>query len=111
MVVKANTASAMVTMYCPPAIEASKPVEVSTAPVSPPPSEPVASDAFRFGLYTGMRQPEVFGLEWAHVDMAARVLRIEYTKSGKPLAFPVTRQLTAILERRRADRDRLPMVP
>ena len=67
---------------------------------------PVARDAFRFGLYTGMRRAEVFGLEWARVDMGRAVLRVEYTKSGEPLAFPITRQLAAILERRLAERER-----
>ena len=67
---------------------------------------PVARDAFRFGLYTGIRRAEVFGLEWARVDMGRAVLRVEYTKSGEPLAFPITRQLAAILERRLAERER-----
>ena len=31
----------------------------------------VARDAFRFGLYTGMRRDEVLGLRWAQVDMNA----------------------------------------
>ncbi len=55
-----------------------------------------------------MRRSEVFGLEWARVDMAAMKLRIEDTKTGAPLAFPITRQLAAILERRLAERDRFP---
>ena len=38
---KANTGRAMVTMYWLPAIEVWKPVDVSTAPASPPPSAPV----------------------------------------------------------------------
>ena len=65
---------------------------------------PVARDAFRFGLYTGMRLTEVTGLAWAQVDMAAMTVRIEDTKTGEPLEFPVTRQLAAILERRFAER-------
>ena len=69
---------------------------------------PVARDAFRFGLYTGMRRTEVFGLRWAQVDLDARVLRIEETKTGEPLEFPVTRQLAEILKRRRAERDDFP---
>ena len=44
----------------------------------------VARDAFRLGLYTGMRRAEVFGLEWARIDMGRAVLRIEDTKSGEP---------------------------
>ncbi len=55
---------------------------------------PVARDALRFGLYTGMRRAEVFGLAWARVDRAAMVFRIEDTKTGAPLATsrrPATR--------------------
>ncbi len=69
---------------------------------------PVARDALHFGLYTGMRRAEVFGLAWARVDRAAMVFRVEDTKTGAPLALPVTRQLAAILERRLAERDRVP---
>ena len=66
---------------------------------------PVARNAFRFGLYTGMRLTEVIALAWTQVDMAAMTVRIEDTKSGEPLEFPVTRQLAAILERRFAERE------
>ena len=66
---------------------------------------PVARDAFRFGLYTGMRLTEVTGFAWSQVDMAAMTVRIEDTKSGEPLEFPVTRQLAAILKRRFAERE------
>ena len=61
---------------------------------------PVVRDAFRFGLYTGMRLTEVVALAWSQVDMAAMTVRIEDTKRGEPLEFPVTRQLAAIPERR-----------
>ena len=64
---------------------------------------PRARDAFRFGLYTGMRLNEVLPLRWRCVDMAALVFRVERTKTGAPLELPVTRQLATILERRRAD--------
>ena len=67
---------------------------------------PVARDAFRFGLYTGMRRAEVFGLEWARVDLDGMTFRVEDTKTGEPLELPVTRQLVAILRRRFADRGR-----
>ena len=66
----------------------------------------VAREAFRFGLYTGMRRAEVFGLEWARVDLDRGVLHIADTKSGEPLEFPFTRQLAAILERRLGERER-----
>ena len=66
----------------------------------------VARDAFRFGLYTGMRRDEVLGLRWAQVDMNAMTFRVEETGTGEPLELPVTRQAGAILERRLAERGR-----
>ena len=69
---------------------------------------PVGRDACRFGLYTGMRRAEVFGLRWTQVDFGAMTLRVEETKTGEPLELPVTRQLAAILERRAAERERFP---
>ncbi|MDE0372729.1 MAG: tyrosine-type recombinase/integrase, partial [Rhodospirillales bacterium] len=53
-----------------------------------------------------MRLTEVISLAWTQIDMAALTLRIEDTKSGEPLEFPVTRQLATILERRLAERER-----
>ena len=66
----------------------------------------VARDAFRFGLYTGMRRDEVLGLRRAQVDMNAMTFRVEETGTGKPLELPVTQQAGAILERRLAERGR-----
>ena len=63
---------------------------------------PAARDALWFGLYTGMRIGEVLTLRWERVDMAKRLFRVDETKTGVPLELPVTRQLAAILERRRA---------
>ena len=69
---------------------------------------PVARDAFRFGLYTGMRRAEVFGLEWARIDLDGMTFRVEDTKTDEPLELPVTRQLAAILQHRFAGRERFP---
>ena len=69
---------------------------------------PVARDAFRFGLYTGMRLKEVLPLRWERVDMTELVFRVDETKTGAPLELPITRQLSAILERRRAEIATLP---
>ena len=52
-----------------------------------------------------MRLTEVTALAWSQVDMAAMTIRIDDTKSGEPLDFPITRQLAAILERRFAERE------
>ena len=68
---------------------------------------PAARDAFLFGLYTGMRINEVLPLRWERIDMAALAFRVEETKTGEPLELPVTRQLAAILERRRTESEAL----
>ena len=60
-------------------------------------------DIFWFGFYTGMRLGEIFGLRWDQVDMEDGTFRIEETKTGVPLELPITRQLAAILERRRVE--------
>ena len=60
-------------------------------------------DIFWFGFYTGMRLGEIFGLQWDQVDLERLTMRIEETKTGVPLELPITRQLAAILGRRRAE--------
>ena len=62
----------------------------------------------RLGLYTGMRHSEVLGLRWGRLDLDAMTLVVEKTKSGEPLEIPIVRQVAAILERRIAERGRLP---
>ena len=69
---------------------------------------PVARDALRCGLYTGMRFSEVIGLSWDRVDLDAMTLTVDETKTGEPLVIPIVRQLAAILERRLAERERFP---
>ena len=64
--------------------------------------KPAIRDIFLTGLYTGMRMGEVVSLRWERVDLERRILRVEETKTGEPLELPVTRQLAAIFERRRA---------
>ena len=62
----------------------------------------VVRDMVWMGLYTGLRLSEVRGLRWEHIDPARGSLRIDTTKSGRALELPVTRQVAAVLERRRA---------
>ena len=38
-------------------------------------------------------------------DLEGRILRVEVTKAGEPLELPITWQLAAIFQRRRADSD------
>ena len=64
---------------------------------------PAARDAFFFGLFTGMRIQEVLPLRWERIDMEGLFFRVDETKTGEPLELPVTRQLAAILARRRAE--------
>ena len=70
---------------------------------------PVVRDIFWFGLYTGMRVGEIETLRWDRVDLGAGLFRVEETKTGEPLELPVTRQLSAILGRRLADREATPL--
>ena len=60
-------------------------------------------DIFWFGMYTGMRRGEIMGLRWDRVDLERRLFRVEATKTGEPLELPITRQLTALLDRRRQE--------
>ena len=57
-------------------------------------------DVFLIGLYTGMRLCEIVSLRWERVDLEARILRVEETKTGEPLELPLTRQLAAVFARR-----------
>ena len=71
-------------------------------------NNPTIRDALWFGLYTGMRRDEVLTLRWERVDMDAFTFRVEETKTGVPLELPITSQLAAILERRRAAAEDFP---
>ena len=50
-----------------------------------------------------MRLGEVVSLRWERIDLERAILRVEETKTGEPLELPLTRQLTALFERRRAE--------
>ena len=47
-----------------------------------------------------MRRGEICSLRWERIDLDRRILRVDETKTGEPLALPITRQLAAIFERR-----------
>ena len=64
---------------------------------------PAHRDIFLVGVYSGVRLGEIVSLRWERVNLDQRILLVEETKTGEPLEFPITRQLAAIFERRRAD--------
>ncbi|MBX9264991.1 tyrosine-type recombinase/integrase, partial [Klebsiella pneumoniae] len=66
-------------------------------------------DALDVALFTGLRRSEVFGLEWARINMSGRYFWIDKTKNGDPLELPITDTLYKIFKRRmalRSDKDR-----
>lgn len=63
----------------------------------------VTRDCLLFALYHGLRNIEAASLRWESVDLEQRTLTIAETKNGKPLQVPLSRQSTAILERRQAE--------
>lgn len=48
-------------------------------------------------LNTGMRRGEILGLRWNQVDLAARTIKLNQTKSGKPRIIPINAFLLDIL--------------
>ena len=62
---------------------------------------PEVRDFFRFGLYTGMRRGEVLALRWDRVALEEGRFFVDETKTGEHLELPLTRQLAALLARRR----------
>ena len=59
---------------------------------------PPACEAW-FGLYTGISREEVLTLRWERVAIEALTFRVEDTKTRVALELPITRQLSAIIER------------
>ena len=49
-------------------------------------------------LMTGMRQAEVFRLDWKDVDLEHGNIHVHETKSGRPREIPITSKLWAVLE-------------
>ena len=63
----------------------------------------VIRDALWFAMYTGLLREEVLTLNWEHVDMAARTVKVRHTRGTVSLELPVTTQLAGILDRRHAE--------
>lgn len=52
-------------------------------------------------LNTGMRRGEILGLRWCQLDLSARTIRLDKTKSGKPRIVPINGYLFDILMRQK----------
>ena len=52
----------------------------------------------RFALETGMRQGEILGLEWKHVDLKRRTAHLPETKNGTARTVPLSSVAVAVLE-------------
>ena len=63
---------------------------------------PATRDIFWCGFYTGLRVGEVFGLRWDRGEPRAAPAADRRDQDGAPAGPAETRQLAAILERRRA---------
>jgi integrase len=42
-------------------------------------------------LQTGMRQGEILGLKWGHVDFDRKTIYVAHTKTGRPRRIPVSK--------------------
>ena len=63
----------------------------------------VIRDALWFAMYTGLLREEVLTLNWEHVDTGAHTFRVRHTRGTVSSELPVTTQLAAILDSRRAE--------
>ena len=57
------------------------------------------SDLIRVAVNTGLRKAELFRLAWAQVDLEARTLTVQETKSGWPRTVPLNAECTTTLEK------------
>ena len=63
----------------------------------------VIRDALWFAMYTGLLREEVLSLNWEHVDTGAHTFRVRHTRGAVSSELPVTIQLAAVLDSRRAE--------
>jgi excisionase family DNA binding protein len=59
-------------------------------------------------LNTGLRLGEILNLSWNQIDLQARKIRVEKTKSGKPVTVPTNSPLFDELQRLKSDNGRSP---
>jgi integrase len=59
------------------------------------------ADLFKMLLFTGMRKSEAMGLRWDDLDLDNKSLVVPATKSGTPLAIPISGHLAEVLRQRK----------
>ncbi|HRF08053.1 MAG TPA: integrase family protein [Xanthobacteraceae bacterium] len=60
-----------------------------------------ARDILLIALFTGMRRGEITTLRWSNIDLPGRTLFLPKTKSGEPLALPISEFLLNLFHSRR----------
>ena len=55
------------------------------------------SPAVKLSIFTGMRQGELFSLEWDHVDLETQVAHLFDTKNGEDRIVPLSTKAVAVL--------------
>lgn len=58
---------------------------------------PFLLPVIELAIETGMRQGEIVGLLWQHVDLAGRVAHLPLTKNGEARSVPLSRKAGAVL--------------
>lgn len=73
---------------------------------------PIQRDGLMLALYTGLRSEDVRTVRWEHVDLDEHTLRLPDPKGGEGAAFTIPLSATplAILERRKAENARSPVL-
>jgi integrase len=61
-------------------------------------ASPYVQDLIRFGLNTGLRIGEIFGLQWANVDLEKSILSVFAPKTQKSRAVPINSDARKVLE-------------
>jgi integrase len=61
-------------------------------------ASPYVQDIIRFALNTGLRIGEIFGLQWANVDLERDILNVFAPKTQKSRAVPINGEARKVLE-------------
>lgn len=57
---------------------------------------PFLLPVIELAIESGMRQGEIVGLLWQHVDLAGRVAHLPLTKNGEARSVPLSRKAGAV---------------